>query len=130
MKKYFRSIRLGLTHYMGSIERARNMIHKGKEDRLFMGKDNANWKGSKTWLHIIFNKSIFIFGLGLNKDEVFLRWLLLERAIYFQKFPERKKLGWYIDKNISEGKKLFLKQIGLEVLELKDYKDIYEIWKN
>lgn len=133
MQKYFRSIRLGLTHYMGSVERARNMIHKGKEDRLFTGKNNCNWKGSKTWLHIIFNKSIFIFGLGLNRDEIFLRWLLLERAIYFKKFPERKKLGWYLhrkeDGDIDKGKKIFLQEIGIKVIELPE-KDIYiNLWK-
>ncbi|APF20878.1 hypothetical protein Calab_1023 [Caldithrix abyssi DSM 13497] len=131
MQKYFRSIRLGLTHYMGSVERARRMIHKGNEERLFAGKNVHNWPGAKTWLHIVFNKSLFIFGLGLEENEVFLRWLLIERAKYFNKFKKRRMQGWYIAKNgsTSRGKKLFLNQIGIKVIELSNYKDIYEnLW--
>jgi len=131
MQKYFRSIRLGLTHYMGSVERARSMIHKGNEEKLFTGKNVHSWKGAKTWLHIVFNRSLFIFGLGLDENEVFLRWLLIERAKYFMKFPKRKMQGWYIAKNgsTSRGKKLFLEQVGIEVIELHDYADIYEhLW--
>ena len=131
MQKYFRSIRLGLTHYMGSVERARRMIHKGNEERLFTGKNAHNWLGAKTWLHIVFNKSLFIFGLGLEENEVFLRWLLIERAKYFNKFKERRMQGWYIAKNgsTSPGKKLFLNQIGIQVIELPSYTDIYEnLW--
>ena len=131
MQRYFRSIRLGLTHYMGSVERARSMIHKGNEERLFTGKNVHKWKGAKTWLHVVFNKSIFIFGLGLDENEVFLRWLLIERAKYFRKFPERKKQGWYIAKKdiTSHGKKLFLEQVGIDVIELPTYDDIYKhLW--
>lgn len=56
--KYPSSIRLGLTQYMGSVEKARGYIHKQKENRLFSGKNQNDWAGSKTWLHIIFNKSL------------------------------------------------------------------------
>lgn len=128
---YHRSIRLGLTHYMGCVERARNLIHKGIEDRLFTGKDVNNWKGSKTWLHILFNKSLCIFGLELNENEVFLRWLLIERYKYFRRFPDRLKKGWYIQKRNNpvnendEGKKFFLSTIGIEFLEVDNYDDIY-----
>ncbi len=73
MIEYSRSIRLGLTHYMGSVERARRLIHKGKPDNLFSGKNQQDWQGSKTWLHIIFNKSLCVFGLALEENEVFIR---------------------------------------------------------
>lgn len=132
MQKYHRSIRLGLSHYMGSVERARVLIHKGNEDRLFTGKDVHNWKGVKSWLHIIFNKSLFIFGLELAENEIFLRWLLIERAKYFRKFRERQKSGWYIAKsgNISLGKKLYLEKVGFSCVELNDFSDIYgNIWR-
>jgi len=132
MQKYHRSIRLGLSHYMGSVERARALIHKGNENRLFTGKDVHNWKGVKSWLHIIFNKSLFIFGLGLGENEVFMRWLLIERAKYYQKFPERRRSGWYLTSagDNNAGKKLYLEKIGFQYVELQDYSDIYEtIWR-
>lgn len=45
--RYKDSIRLGLTDYMGSAERARNLIHNG-DDRLFKGKRQEYWKGHQT----------------------------------------------------------------------------------
>jgi hypothetical protein len=156
MIKYPRSIRLGISHYMGSIERARSLLHSG-DDCLFSkkkGKNANEWKGSNTWLHIIFNKSLFIFGLGLEENEIFLRWLLIERMRYFKCFPERVHKGWYITSNnktdkgkkhkelgiegamnesnneTDKGKKLFLEFVGFEVIEVDDYEDIYEkIWE-
>lgn len=134
MINYHRSIRLGLSHYMGSVERARNLLHKGNEESLFLGKNIANWRGYKTWLHIIFNKSLFVFGLGLEENETFLRWILIERIKYFRRFPERKYNGWYIKtrnrRGTDTGKKFFLERVGFEVIEVDDYSDVYEaIWK-
>lgn len=136
---YKRSIKLGLSDYMGCVQRARKMIH-GKEglyhEEKFEGKHQNNWPGYKTWLHIIFNKSLFIFGLGLEENETFLRWLLIERKKYYLKNTEIQEYnGWYIcckDKDgngISEGKKFFLQNVGIKVIEADDYKTIYEdIW--
>lgn len=127
--KYHRSLRLGLSHYMGSVEKVRNFLHKG-EGRLFAGK--ANWAGSATWLDIIFNKPLCIFGLGLEENEVFLRWLLIERAKYFRKFPDRQKKGWYISPKSENpndrtmGKYRFFKGIGIELVEVDTYDDIYK----
>ena len=134
MIKYHRSIRLGLSHYMGSVEKARRLLHKGEEKALFSGKNTHNWNGCKTWLHIVFNKSLFIFGLGLEENETFLRWLLIERSKYFKHFPRRKHKGWYINKKnnneTDQGKKFFLENVGFKVIEVDDYADIYEnIWK-
>ncbi len=131
MEKYYRSIRLGLSHYMGSVERARRMIHRGREESLFSGKNVRNWRGRYTWLHLIFNKSLFVFGLGLEESEVFLRWLLIERAKYFQKFPARKKNGWYVCKKKSRnaGKELFLRKLDFDYVMVDNYVDIYKgLW--
>ena len=97
---YPRSIRLGLSDYMG-------------------------WIGCNTWLHVIFNKDLFIFGLALEENEVFLRWLLIQRAKYSQMYDKRLK-GWYIDNNISPGKKFFLEQLGFEVIEIRDFNNLYQ----
>jgi len=127
MARYRRSIRLGLTHYMGSVARARNWLHTDDEKRLFSGKNQRDWKGAGTWLHIIFNKPLMIFGLGLGKDEVFLRWLLIERARYFQRFPNRQKEAWYAyPKTESDlGKLYFLRELGISLLPVKDYNELY-----
>lgn len=135
MLKYHRSIKLGLSQYMGNVERARKLIHKQPENIGFEGKNQQSWDGCTTWLHILFNKSIFIFGFGLEQTEVFMRWLLIERAKYFRNFPDKKHKGWFVLKNgessnTSEGKKFFLKSVGFEIIELDEYKVIYEeIWK-
>lgn len=129
--KYHRSIRLGLTHYMGCVERARDFLHKG-ENNPFNGKDQQHWRGHLTWLHIIFNRDLCIFGISLEENEVFIRWLLIERARYFKKFPERKKKGWYIavattnENGSLEGKKMFMRSVGLEYIELDSYNEIYQ----
>lgn len=132
MEKYHRSIRLGLTHYMGSVERARRLIHKGDEAALFSGKNISNWDGRYTWLHILFNSALFIFGLGLEENEVFLRWLLIERAKYFKQFPERVKQGWYLclRKPRNEGKELFLQKLGFGYSMVDSYTEIYQdLWE-
>ena len=135
MLNYHRSIKLGLSQYMGNVERARKMLHNNRENIYYDGKNRNNWAGYLSWLHIIFNKSLFIFGLGLEENEVFFRWLLIERAKYFKKFPERKKDGWYLTvKNDTDinflGKRFFLESVGLKVLEVENY-DIQfdEIWR-
>lgn len=132
MEHYHRSIRLGLSHYMGSVERARGWLHKGNERRLFSGKNINGWDGADTWLHVIFNTPLLIFGLGLEENEVFLRWLLIERARYFKKFPERKKNAWYVStgESDSDGKKFFLDGVGIEYLKVNNYGEIYndETW--
>lgn len=127
MQHYRRSVRLGLTHYMGSVERARGWIHKGNERRLFSGKNIHNWDGAASWLHIIFNTPLMIFGLGLEENEVFLRWLLIERARYFKKFPERKREAWYVHVgNLnSDGKQFFLEGVGVQPIRVASYDDIY-----
>ena len=122
--RYPRSIRLGLSHYMGCVERARNLMSRG----LYAHK---YWQGQQTWLEILLNKSLCIFGLSMEENEVFIRWLLIERAKYFKKFPERKKEGWYVMPRTetpnarSAGKALFLKSVGLHVIEVNSYDEIY-----
>lgn len=133
MRNYPRSIRLGLSHYMGSVERSRKLIRNGN-DLSLNGKAQHNWKGKNTWLHIIFNKDLIIFGLGLEENETFLRWLLIERKRYFQEFPNREYRGWYLHVNelekISVGKRLFLESVGFEIVEVESFNRLYSyLWE-
>ena len=129
---YSRSIRLGLTHYMAAAKRAHNWIHTGSEGRLFSGKDVKAWKGSKSWLHIVFNCDLLIVGLGLDQNEVFLRWLLIERAKYFKQFPDRAKKAWYVESRneADSGKSFFLKGVGVETFQVDTHDDIWgpRVW--
>lgn len=130
LARYKRSVRLGLTHYIGLAQRAREWLHRGG-NRLFAARDPWNWPGRRTWLHLIFNKPLVIFGLGLREDEVFLRWLLIERARYFAKFEERRQPGWYVfnhdpDDDSEAGRLFFLTAIGIECVPANSYDAIYD----
>lgn len=134
---HIRSIRLGLSHYMGSVSRARPWLHGAKEARLFSQKDRPDWRGSDTWLHVIFNMPMLIFGLKLEGQEVFLRWLLIERAKYFRQFRDRFQPAWYVFPKGEDGpedaaKRFFLSSLGVEPIDVESYKDIYEAeaWAN
>lgn len=128
VKSHPRSIKLGLSDYMGCVERARRMIQGQNLNEYFDGKYQMNWKGYNTWLHIIFNKDLFIFGLKLEENEVFLRWLLIQRAKYCKMYNKPLK-GWYIgmkDKDIKKGKRFFLEQLGIQVIEIDNYNMLYQ----
>lgn len=131
------SLCLGLSDYMRITEKAWGKIHKDDffETDMFGGKNNNYWDGYRTWLHIFFNKSLFIMGLTLEENETFLRWLLIQRAKYFALFPDRKYKGWYVYPKEEEkqtnffGKKVFLEKVGFEMLPVDSYKVIYEdLW--
>jgi hypothetical protein len=124
---YPRSIRFGLADYMGMVEKARTFI-RGKNG---LGKNQnlQNWRGFNTWLNVFFNKSLFIFGLGLDQNEVFLRWMLIERKRYFMMNPNRQKEGWYIFikefNPVDQGKIFFLKQMGINVISFDTKEEFY-----
>ncbi|NKL37428.1 hypothetical protein GFL49_27400 [Rhizobium leguminosarum bv. viciae] len=129
MAHYHRSVRLGLSHYMGSVQRARGWMHRGGDSRLFSSTDAIDtWRGSTTWLDAIFRNDLLIIGLALDEVEVFIRWLLIERARLFQKFHHLRRQAWYVEtKDISAtGKGIFLTGVGVELLRELDYTSIYE----
>lgn len=133
MRRYRQSIRLGLSHYMGSVERARRWFQRGNRC-LFNAKDDTDWFGASSWLQIFLHKPLLIVGLGLTETEVFLRWLLIERARYFKKFPARKKPGWYVHTSdqIDPGKKFFLQAVGIQPIPVTSHYEVYaeDIWNN
>lgn len=122
--RYKDSIRLGLTDYMGSAERARKLIHNG-EERLFQGKRQDYWQGHQTWLHIWFNLPIVIFGLGYGIDEVFLRWLLIERRRYLNLYLKPMQV-YYISKGIpTPATNNLMQNVGVEIRIINNYSELY-----
>lgn len=124
---YINSIRFGLTDYMNIVSYTRTYLHTLDESDNFSGKNQNYWKGYSTWLHIFMNCTLCIFGLSLDVNETYLRWLLIQRKLYFKKFPDREHEGYYIsDKEVNPGKRLFLESVGLDVVICPDYNILYE----
>ncbi|GIU23598.1 hypothetical protein TUM4644_17280 [Shewanella colwelliana] len=128
MQRYARSVRLGLSHYMGSVERARALLHKGGKGRLFANDDLSHWNGSSTWLQILFSNDLVFIGLGLESSEIFIRWLLIERAKYFKAYPQRQRAAYFIyaQEALTPGQTLFLSAVGVTLLKQDTYQAIYE----
>lgn len=132
--QYKQSIKLGLTQYLAQCQHARQYLHsKDSPIDNFAKKDVPFWKGMNSWLHLIFNKSLCIVGLTLDTNEVFLRWLLIER----KKFLDRKHYhhkGWFIDvaqdgegqEKVRADKRFFLESVGFNVVTFDTYDDIYD----
>lgn len=127
MQKYPRSIKLGLTQYMGSAARARGWLHNGA-GRLLSDPAGTAWKGAATWLQVFFHKPILVVGQGLPETEIFLRWLMIERAKYFRRYPDLRKPAWYvhIKDDLPVGKELFLRAVGFEPFPVSSYDEMYE----
>lgn len=137
MMRYSQSIRLGLTHYMGAVQRARPWVYRGDEAlrRAATSKPgDARWKGRNTWLDVLIFCPMMIFGFGFNKDENFLRWLFLERARLHKINPDWKTKTWFIDttRNGSLHRKPFFEGLGMEYVTVADYAEIYEnsLWQS
>lgn len=132
MKRYPASVRLGLTHYMGSVEKVRPKIQSGA--RALFNASSMHWVGSDSWLDVFFHCPILLIGISLDENEVFLRWLLIQRAKYFVKYPERYQRAWYVhtkNDEMSEGKRYFLEGVGLSCCEEESFDSIYSknVWK-
>ncbi len=130
MLKRKSSIRMGLSNYMGSVSFAGNLIHH-KDRSLYNLNHGGNWAGSKTWMDIFFYNSLYIFGLSLDKNEIFLRWLLIERK-KFHKFLGVESHDFYIYSKEEETKipKIFLQEIGITPIPLDNFDAIYNTYKN
>jgi hypothetical protein len=126
--KYSRSVRLGLTHYMGSVQRARGLIYGsgGLRDKKLETADD--WAGRGTWLEPFFFCPIAILGLGFTRDETFLRWLFLERARFHRIRPEFRTEAWIVERHADrpDDSRAFFKELGIETLYVREYGEIYE----
>lgn len=128
MMRYARSIRLGLTHYMGSVQRARPWVY-GPEGLRAKAKNGVHaWPGSDTWLEVLFFCPLMIFGFGFGKDENFLRWLFLERARLHKLEPRLKAKTWFVEvqSEASAHRQAFFERLGITFVTVSDYSDIYE----
>ncbi|MEQ9099795.1 MAG: SIR2 family protein [Imperialibacter sp.] len=123
---YRDSIRLGLGDYMGSVQRARSLITKGRRRLYKETLLSKSWQGEQTWLHIWFHSPLIIFGFGYEPDEVFLRWLLIERKRYSIKLRYAMDV-WYVTKGApSPSVKNLMENLDVKIHLVEDYSDIYD----
>ena len=129
MMQYMRSIRLGLTHYMGSVQRARSWVYNVEDSlRESIKRGSTNWRGSNTWLDVLFFSPVMIFGFSFGKDENLLRWLFLERAKLQKIAPQPSGNTWFVERKSenSRNRKAFFERLGVEFVTVDSYAEIYE----
>lgn len=128
MMRYKTSIRLGLTHYMGSVQRARPWVYNRNGLRANAKTNENSWFGSDTWLEVFFFCPLILIGFGFGKDENFLRWLFLERARLHKLRPDWAAKTWFVDRGTADEKqrRRFLEGLGMEVVTVPQYSDIYD----
>lgn len=128
MMRYARSIRLGLTHYMGAVERARTMLYGKGGLKLQARQWDGRWNGSDSWLEVFLFMPLVIVGFGFKKDETFLRWLLLERARFHKIRPEWAQPTWYVCEASSDNAlhRTFFEALGITMVIVNSHHDIYE----
>gem|GEM_PF-436121 len=128
MQRYSRSIRLGLTHYMGSVQRTRSWVNGPRGLRKHVKNGGTSWRGDTSWIDVVFKSHLVIFGFTFSKDETFLRWLFLERARFQKSNPTWKLKTWFVDtpQNGSLHRKPFFEGLGMQYVSIEEYSDIYD----
>lgn len=132
MVNYSRSIRFGLSDYMKLVAYTRAYLHNMNNEDTFNGKNQNFWLGYTTWLHAFMNCTLCIFGLSLDVNETYLRWMLIQRKEYFKKYPERSHEGFYLyvkrkdDIEMNEGKIYFLENVGIKPVALSSFDALYK----
>ena len=92
---------------------------------MFKGKKQTYWNGHKSWLHIWFNIPLIIFGLTYEQDEVFLRWLLIERKRYKDEYFDDMEVCFIsLDKPEPSVTNLML-NLGVKIKRIDDYSELY-----
>ena len=107
-----------------------NLFQRQQDGAGSSKKGKFDLKNDDTWLRILFKKPIAIFGLELDHSEVFLRWLLIERARYSKPSNNPVK-GWYIHRDdLAFGQNVFFECLNIVPVQVNEYSDIYVApWK-
>jgi hypothetical protein len=132
---YKRSVKLSLADYVGMVTKAKSFIHGS--GGIFSVDQNGDWRGSKTWLDVFFRKKLLFIGLGLEPQEIFLRYMLLQRKKYFKHHGLRGVRTWFAipQEEASEqysGRQAFLGAIGAKTVVVPTHQSLYDsqVWKS
>ena len=118
---------------IGALDYGHAIGNYAKEIRKISKNGYEKWKNKNSWLDIFLNCDLIIVGLGLSSEETSLRWLLMRREELFRnKTLERRKTQFVVpveeEDPIDDPKKFFLNSINIELLEVKNFDEIYSDW--
>lgn len=125
--KFANSLRIGLSDYTSIISQASDRI-KEWTVAVKSGSPNMDIGFYKSWLRMFFEKDLCIVGLSLDTNEILLRWLLIERKKYLDDNKLNGIHTWYVTRkgDVDVGMDFYLKYLGVELVALKDYDEVYE----
>jgi hypothetical protein len=131
-------IKIGLDDYINCTSQAKKLLSSyGRNRRSLFDAKTDDWVGSNTWLDLFFRRELIIFGLSLDSQEVFLRWLLIQRARYLKmRFPDPtvRPGAWFVhvDANMHDKtpKGIFFKACGIGLIREKRYCGIYRAFSD
>ncbi len=131
--EYKGNIRLGLDDYSSLSKKAKTWLHNTVGNPFHQREDLNKWVGNNSWLDIFMHSNLMFIGLGLDTQETFLRWLLLERKKLCRAHSLELPKSWYIDlepkkKDLKSkcGQYFFFEQVGIEVIYANDYHQMYK----
>ena len=103
-----RSILFSMTRYMRAARKAAGLLNDDKNDHSAL---------KQTWMWEFFSRPLIIAGLALSEQEIFLRWLLLERLMSARRLCLQSDLpqSYYLYRDPEEVEKLsvFLKMVNI-----------------
>ena len=131
--EYRQSIRLGLEDYMGLSAKARNWLYSPGGPFRGDRRSEPDWIGVDSWLNMFFSSSLLIYGIGLGRDELFLRWLLIRRMEHLKASNRSTNaittfvcLRSDLQSEAGIETRLFLEKLGIEIVYGASRKQIYE----
>lgn len=114
-RRYSNSLCINNTDYVRNISTMSKILKDTKKD-----------EKTETWIDIFLNNDLIVFGLGLDSDELDLRWLLLKR-FYNQEFlgKHNETIYFHIENKLPKGKKKYFNALGIKCVKIEDFNDFY-----
>lgn len=105
-----------------------NFAHKIQN----VSNDKYHCEKRRTWLEAFYNGDLIFAGLGLDSQEVVLRWMLIERRRQLLNINNNSTKAYYIKFNdgneMSEEKRKFFDSLEIETLELKKGEKLSDVF--
>lgn len=120
-RDYVDSLIFSMTNYILITQRAIKAMDSQKDN-------HSPWEGENTWLDLMLHRPLIIAGLSLDKEETFLRWLLIERMNRQGRWLNARAdipKSFYLERKVKKeetkhGKEPFLRCLGIETIYLDD----------
>ncbi len=132
-RDYWRSLRVGLDQYMGTVQRLRDMTQQIAKHIYNRAAHQPLSFEKARWLPAFMSRKLWIQGLGLGIDEVSIRWLLIQRYRFWRALHDKDEnaSGWYVHGptekigNLDDQRRIFFENVGLQVLEISKAEEVY-----